>query len=146
VPPAPPPVRSTLATLTSTAVSEAKAVFAAVMPHSQASAAKPKPRVTFAAAPRRGNSPAVVQLGAYGSADRVLAAWNGTAKKYGALKAYMPMSAKFASPKGVFYRLSVRGFSSVGEANQLCNALRRQGGSCFVRNTAGDQPVQFASR
>ena len=99
-----------------------------------------------AAAPRRGNSPAVVQLGAYGSPDRVLAAWNGTARKYGALKAYMPMSAKFASPKGVFYRLSVRGFASDAEARNLCVALKRKGGSCFVRNVAGDAPVNIAMR
>ena len=145
VPPAPPPARPTLATLAATAVSEAKAVLAAVMPHEKAPAAKPRPRV--AAAPvRRGNSPAVVQLGAYGSPDRVLAAWNGTARKYGALKAYMPMSAKFASPKGVFYRLSVRGFASDAEARNLCMSLRRQGGSCFVRNTAGDTPVNIAMR
>jgi hypothetical protein len=56
------------------------------------------------------------------------------------------MSARFASPKGTFYRLSVRGFDSLGEANGLCNSLRRQGGSCFVRNVAGDAPVQYASR
>jgi cell division septation protein DedD len=127
-------------------VSEAKAVIAAVMPHSAAPAVKPKPRVLAAAAPRRGNSPAVVQLGAYGSPGRVLAAWNGTAKKYGALKAYLPMSARFASPKGIFYRLSVRGFASDAEARNMCMSLRRHGGSCFVRNVAGDQPVQYASR
>jgi Flp pilus assembly protein TadD len=147
VPPAPPPARSTLATLASTAVAEAKAVFAAVMPHSAAPTAKPKPRVVRAAAQvRRGNSPAVVQLGAYGSPERVLAAWNATAKKYGALKAYMPLSAKFASPKGIFYRLSVRGFASDAEARNLCMSLRRQGGSCFVRNVAGDAPVNIAMR
>jgi Flp pilus assembly protein TadD len=147
VAPAPPPARPTLATLAATAVAEAKAVFAAVMPHSPAPAAKAaKPRVIPAAAPRRGNSPAVVQLGAYGSPDRVLAAWNGTAKKYGALKAYLPMSARFASPKGVFYRLSVRGFASDAEARNMCMSLRRQGGSCFVRNVAGDAPVNIAMR
>ena len=54
--------------------------------------------------------------------------------------------ARFASPKGVFYRLSVRGFGSDAEARNMCMALRRQGGSCFVRNFAGDQPVQYASR
>jgi len=145
IPPAPPPARPTLATLAATAVSEAKAVFAAVMPHEKAPAAKPRPRVV-AAAVRRGSSPAVVQLGAYGSPDRVLAAWNGSARKYGALKAYMPMSAKFASPKGVFYRLSVRGFASDAEARNLCMSLRRQGASCFVRNTAGDTPVNIAMR
>ena len=128
------------------AMSDVKAVFASVIPHSQAPAAKPKPRVAAAPAPRRGNSPAVVQLGAYGSPNRVLAAWNGSAKKYGALKAYLPMSAKFASPKGVFYRLSVRGFASDADARNLCMSLRRQGAACFVRNTAGDAPVNIAMR
>ena len=143
--PAPPPASVTLATLAATAVSEAKAVLASVMPSAPAPIAKP------AAAPRRpaaarpvGKFPAVVQLGAYGSPQRVLTAWNGAAHKYAALKSYAPMSAKFSSPKGTFYRLSVRGFNSLGEANGLCNALRRQGGSCFVRNVAGD--TQLASR
>jgi Flp pilus assembly protein TadD len=146
IPPAPPPARPTLATLASTAVAEAKAAFAAVMPHGAAPAAKPaKPRIAVAAV-RRGNSPAVVQLGAYASPDRVLAAWNGTAARYSALKAYLPMSARFASPKGVFYRLSVRGFASDAEARNLCMALRRKGGSCFVRNSAGDAPVNIAMR
>ena len=146
VPPAPPPARSTLATMAANAMSDVKAVFASVIPRSQAPAAKPKPRVAAAPAPRRGNSPAVVQLGAYGSPDRVLAAWNGNAKKYGALKAYLPMSAKFASPKGVFYRLSVRGFASDADARNLCMSLRRQGAACFVRNVAGDAPVNIAMR
>ena len=145
---APPPVKATgLAALAATAVAEAKAVLASVMPSGPAPAAKPaKAKRAAQPAVRNGKSPAVVQLGAYGSAARVLTAWNGAAKKYGALKAYAPMSARFASPKGTFYRLSVRGFNSVGEANNLCNSLRRAGGSCFVRNTAGDAPVQFASR
>jgi Flp pilus assembly protein TadD len=145
IPPAPPPVRSTLATLAATAVTEAKAVFAAVMPHSNPPIAKPRPHVVAAAA-HRGNSPAVVQLGAYGSPNRVLAAWTGNAAKYGMLKAYLPMSAKFVSPKGIFYRLSVRGFGSDADARNLCVSLRRKGGSCFVRNSSGDQPVQYASR
>jgi hypothetical protein len=95
---------------------------------------------------RRGNSTAVVQLGAYGSPQRVLTAWNGQARKYGALKAYLPMSARFSSAKGTFYRLSVRGFDSLGQANALCTSLRHHGGHCFVRNLAGDTPVQYASR
>jgi hypothetical protein len=145
---APAPIKATgLAALAATAVAEAKAVLASVMSSSPAPAAKPaNPKRVAQPAARNGKSPAVVQLGAYGSAARVLTAWNGAAKKYGALKAYAPMSARFASPKGTLYRLSVRGFNSVGEANSLCNSLRHQGGSCFVRNTAGDAPVQFASR
>src|SRR5439155_6573097 len=110
--------------------------------------AQPRRAIAVAQRPavRNGNSPTVVQLGAYGSPHRVLTAWDGQARKFGALKAYLPMSAKFASPKGTFYRLSVRGFSSVGEATSLCTSLKRQGGSCFVRNVAGDTPVHYASR
>jgi Flp pilus assembly protein TadD len=147
VAPPPPSATSTLAAFAATAVSEAKAVLAAVMPHSAAPAPKlTKPRNVAQPGLRHGNSPAVVQLGAYQTPDRVLSAWNGASRKYAALKAYSPMSARFASPKGTFYRLSVRGFSSVGEANALCSSLKSKGGSCFVRNVAGDTPVQYASR
>ena len=150
VPPAPPPPRVTMATLASAAVADAKAALSSLVPHSAPAAKPAKPRVVAAAAKRPafrdGKSPTVVQLGAYGSPERVLAAWNGAAHKYGALKAYMPMSARFASPKGTFYRLSVRGFNGVGEANALCASIKRKGGTCFVRNFAGDAPVQYASR
>lgn len=144
VAPAPPPPRSSVVVMASVAVSQAKAVLASVLPHEQV---KPS-RVTASARPsvRSGKFPAVVQLGAYRSPEGVLAAWNGAAHKYGALRAYLPMSARFASPKGTFYRLSVKGFDSLGDAHSLCNSLRREGGNCFVRNFAGDAPVNFASR
>jgi len=93
-----------------------------------------------------GNSSSVVQLGAYGNAQRVAAAWNVAAHKFGALKGYTPMSARFDSPKGPVYRLSVKGFASDREARAVCESLRNSGGSCFVRNVAGDRPVQLASR
>ena len=145
VAPAPPPPHvSTLAALAETAVKEAKAALAAVMPKNEP--ARPAKARRAVAVAHRGSSPTVVQLGAYGSPDRVLAAWDKAARKYGALKAYLPMSARFASPKGTFYRLSVRGFDSLGEANALCKSLKAQGGSCFVRNFAGDTPVQYATR
>jgi D-alanyl-D-alanine carboxypeptidase len=112
-------------------------------------AAKAGKRLPFqqAALPRpSGKSAAVVQLGAFGSASRVSIAWDKAAKRYSALRAYTPMSAKFASDKGTVYRLSVKGFASVREAQGLCAALKRAGGSCFVRSVAGDTPVQYASR
>ena len=102
--------------------------------------------VRKAALQREGKSGAVVQIGAFGSADGVGRAWNAYARKFGALKEYTPVSAKFASAKGPVYRLSVKGFSSVGEAQSLCASLRRSGGSCFVRSVAGDSPVRIASR
>ena len=141
--PAPVSPSVSLATLAATAVSEAKAVLASVLPSAPPPVAKPAAAPRRAAARPAGKFPAVVQLGAYGSPQRVLTAWNGAAHKYAALKNYAPMSAKFASPKGTFYRLSVRGFNSLGEANALCGSLRHQGGSCFVRNVAGD--TQLAS-
>ena len=54
------------------------------------------------------------------------------------------MSARF-QPKGTFYRLSVKGSPATAKRDLLCKSLR-VGGSCFVRNFAGDAPVQFASR
>ena len=95
---------------------------------------------------RRGGSTSVVQLGAYGSPQRVLAAWNSAARRYSALRAYAPMSARFNTGRAVVYRLSVRGFANQGEAAALCSKLRRSGGSCFVRTFAGDAPMQIASR
>ena len=93
---------------------------------------------------RPGNSTAVVQIGAYGSPKSVAAAWNVASRRYSVLRAYAPMSARFNGPKGMVYRLAVRGFASQSEASGLCNSLRRAGGSCFVRSVAGD--VQIASR
>lgn len=147
VAPAPSPPSSTLATFAASAVSQARAVFAAVLPHDPKPVARPH-RVAVAVRPeaRHGNSQVVVQLGAYGSAEGVLAGWDRQARKFSVLKAYLPMSARFASPKGVFYRLSVRGFEGVRDADGFCNALRRKGGKCFVRNVAGDKPVEYASR
>jgi Flp pilus assembly protein TadD len=95
---------------------------------------------------RAGNSSAVVQLGAYGNAQRVAAAWNVAAHKFGSLKGYTPVSARYDSARGTVYRLSVKGFGSDREARLVCEALRNAGGTCFVRNVAGDRPVQFASR
>jgi Flp pilus assembly protein TadD len=93
-----------------------------------------------------GNSSAVLQLGAFGNAQRVAAAWNVAAHRFGSLKGYTPVSARFASPKGTVYRLSVKGFGSDREARLVCEAVQNAGGSCFVRDVAGDRPVQLALR
>ena len=130
---------------------EAPAAFAA-MSSSFAPAAKPaaghKKRASArpAAAKASGDSKAVVQLGAYSSAERVSVAWDRLTKKYPALANYSPMRARFDGPKGTVWRLSIRGFDSQRDAIQKCQSLRGRGGSCFVRSTNGDSPVQFASR
>ena len=97
------------------------------------------------ARPIRGNSKAVVQLGAYSSNAFVNVAWGNFAKKYPSLRGYSPASARFQSAKGTVYRLSVQGFASDSQARDFCASLKQAGGSCFVRDTAGDAPVRLAS-
>jgi Flp pilus assembly protein TadD len=94
----------------------------------------------------QGKSNTVVQLGAYSSREGVEAAWAKLTKRYPKLRAYAPMTARFDSPKGTVYRLAIKGFSSQHEAVARCSQLKSSGGACFVRNVAGDSPVQFASR
>jgi Flp pilus assembly protein TadD len=153
-----PPAQSVTATLGEAHAPQASFTPAAVAPaplppvfkpaklrKASAPAAK---RVPFrnAALRKGGHANAVVQLGAYGNAQRVAAAWNVVAHRFAVVRGYTPVSARFDSPRGTFYRLSVKGFTSVGEAQNLCVSLRRAGGSCFVRSVAGDAPVQIASR
>jgi len=109
---------------------------------------EPVARLHRAAAPqpRAGRSRAVVQLGAFSSRDRISAAWSKVAGKYGSLKRYTPVTARFAGARGTVYRLAVKGFDSEREAISLCSSLKRAGGSCFVRAVSGDSPVQIASR
>jgi Flp pilus assembly protein TadD len=130
---------------------EAPAAFAAMSsnfaPAPKPAAAHKKPaRARSVDQKANGNSKAVVQLGAYSSAERVSVAWERLAKKYPALANYSPMRARFDGPKGTVWRLSIRGFDSQRDAIQKCQSLRGRGGSCFVRSTNGDSPVQFASR
>jgi D-alanyl-D-alanine carboxypeptidase len=160
VAPAPPPPRAapveteaaspapvTLALME--AASHVNRVIGAFLPHKDVVVPKPTKARKFALAqraPLRGTTGAVVQLGAYGSVQRVTAAWTTLTGRYPALRAYLPMRAQFVSPKGTFYRLSITGFGSQREAQARCQLLRSRGGSCFVRNFAGDAPVQYASR
>jgi Flp pilus assembly protein TadD len=110
----------------------------AVKPHRAAAAVAPRPRL------RQGDS--VMQLGAYRSPAQVSQAWARLTQRYPALRAYLPLRARFDSPKGTFWRLSVQGFASERDAVLRCRTLKSRGGSCFVRDFAGDAPVQIASR
>jgi D-alanyl-D-alanine carboxypeptidase len=124
----------------------AKAPKPALSPRA-ASFSDSRPIARKAAFPKaaRGNSKAVVQLGAYASRSFVGVAWGNFAKKYPALRGYNPATARFESAKGTVYRLSVQGFASDAAARDFCGALKRAGGSCFVRSVAGDAPVRLAS-
>ena len=93
-----------------------------------------------------GKSSSVVQLGAYGSPQRVGMAWDELSRRFPSLNRYRPVSARFNSSKGVVYRLAVKGFASSGEAQDMCESLQAKGKNCFVRRVAGDSPVSFAAR
>jgi len=157
--PAPAPAPAPVTVAAAPAVDSAPDFVAASAPEAVYAAPAPAPRVVKAAAPRKappvrnasltrssGRSTAVVQIGAYGSRERVAVAWNLITKRYPALRAYAPMTARFNSPKGVVYRLSIKGFANQQEAINRCGLLKSRGGSCFVRSIAGDVPVQMASR
>jgi cell division septation protein DedD len=111
-----------------------------------ASLTTPRPAFRRASLPLAKSINTVVQLAAYDSRAYVADGWNRMARRYGALRAYSPVVAQFNSPKGLVYRLSVRGFASPSEAKGLCQSLKRSGGACFVRSVAGDAPVRIASR
>jgi hypothetical protein len=94
--------------------------------------------------PAVGPGDSVVQLGSYSSPKNVDAAWNILTRRHPALRHYLPLRARFVSPKGVYWRLSIQGFDNQREAIARCNMLKVNGGKCFVRGFAGDAPVQIA--
>jgi hypothetical protein len=86
-----------------------------------------------------------MQIGSYRSPEQVTAGWNRLTQRFPALRGYLPMRARFDSPKGTFWRLSIQGFGDQREAIARCQLLKSNGGNCFVRGVAGDAPVQLAS-
>lgn len=88
----------------------------------------------------------VVQIGAFKTAQQAETAWANAQKRY-SLADREPLGTTIdIAGKGTFHRLSVSGFDSHGEAGRFCAAIKAKGGACFVRTTAGDSPVQWASR
>ena len=86
-----------------------------------------------------------MQIASYRSPQQVTAGWNHLTQRYPALRAYLPLRARFDSPNGTYWRLSIQGFSNQREAMERCQQLKNRGGKCFVRNFAGDRPVEIAS-
>ena len=127
-----------------TAAHQAAAEVASFLPKKTPAIAKPKVR-RIAAVTHRGNPDVVMQIGSYRSPQQVSAGWNRLTQRYPALRAYLPLRARFDSSKGTFWRLSIQGFGNQREAIARCNVLKRRGGHCFVRGAAGDAPVEFAS-
>ena len=103
-----------------------------------------------------GNSPWVVQLGAYSNAAIAKEKWYDIARRNSAIAA-LPVLTSQITVNGVSYaRLAVSGFDDRVEAAALCRAIRARRGQCFVREKApgaapqrwalASKPRQFASR
>ena len=127
-----------------TAAHNAEATVAAFMPHTAPPVARPKAR-HIAAAAHHGNSGIVMQVASYRSPQQVSEGWSNLTQRFPALRAYLPLRARFDSPKGTFWRLSIQGFDNQREAIARCTVLKSRGGHCFVRGAAGDAPVEIAS-
>ncbi len=130
--------------VTAAAAHEVSTLVEAVMPRKAPAAHHAKRRV--AATHPVGPGDTVVQLGSYRSPQQVTAGWNHLTQRYPALRAYLPLKARFDSPNGTYWRLSIQGFGSQREAIARCRELQSNGGKCFVRGFAGDAPVRIASR
>ena len=88
----------------------------------------------------------VVQVGAYDSVGVAEHAWTRLTQRVAGLRGFDPSVATVARGGAVFHRLSVSGFSTRSVAVSFCERLRARGGQCFVRETAGDTPLQWARR
>lgn len=106
-------------------------------------AATPAP---VAGAPRRSASGRyVVQIGAFSSAANAERAWQQAESRFG-LRTEQPVTMTFDMNGRLFHRVAIAGFESRGDASTLCAAIRTRGGECFVRNSAGDASIRWASR
>ena len=87
-----------------------------------------------------------VQLGAYDSLGIAKEKWGGLKKRNSEL-ANFPASSHAATVKGrTFYRLTVNGLATRADATSLCNQLKAQGQSCFIRAMGGGETIQWASK
>ncbi|MBE1526546.1 Flp pilus assembly protein TadD [Sphingopyxis sp. OAS728] len=87
-----------------------------------------------------------VQLGAYDSLGIAKEKW-GSLKKRNAILANFPASSHAATVNGRnFYRLTVNGLATRADASSLCNELKAQGQTCFVRAMGGGETIQWASK
>ncbi|MDO9367293.1 MAG: SPOR domain-containing protein [Sphingopyxis sp.] len=87
-----------------------------------------------------------VQLGAYDSLGIAKEKWGGLKKRNGTL-ANFPASSHAATVKGrTFYRLTVNGLATRADATSLCNELKAQGQTCFIRAMGGSESIQWAAK
>ncbi|NIJ36224.1 Flp pilus assembly protein TadD [Sphingopyxis panaciterrae] len=87
-----------------------------------------------------------VQLGAYDSLGIAKEKWGVLKKKNGMLASF-PASSHAATVKGrTFYRLTVNGLSTRGDATEMCRQLKAQGQTCFIRQMGGAESIQWAAK
>ena len=87
-----------------------------------------------------------VQLGAYDSLAIAKEKW-GTLKKRNGVLGNFPASSHAATVKGrTYYRLTVNGLASRADATSLCNQLKAQGQTCFIRAMGGSETIQWAAK
>ena len=98
-----------------------------------------------APAVRRGDSPYVVQLGAFSNEGNAERAWQQAESRFG-LDAHVPLTTTIDINGRTLHRVSVSGFASRSDAARLCGSIRARGGACFVRANAGDASVRWAAR
>ncbi|CAN5351783.1 hypothetical protein BH10PSE12_BH10PSE12_19130 [soil metagenome] len=78
-------------------------------------------------------SPWVVQLGAYDSAAIAKEKWQHMAQYNTTLGAFPVVNSTATVDGRFYYRLAVSGFGDRSGADNMCRALRADGGRCFVR-------------
>ncbi|WP_162806279.1 SPOR domain-containing protein [Sphingosinicella terrae] len=93
----------------------------------------------------RGDSPFVVQIGAFSNEGNAERAWQQAQQRF-ALDSHVPLTTTISIAGRTLHRVSVSGFASRADAARLCGAIRAQGGACFVRTNAGDASVRWAAR
>ena len=112
---------------------------------------RPSPVVRAAAIsaviPRAGSGTGryVVQLGAFANPANAERAWAQASQRFGLGNA-QPHSATINIGGRSLQRVSIAGFGDRAAAVRLCVSIQARGGTCFVRATAGDSPVRWASR
>jgi Flp pilus assembly protein TadD len=128
------------------AANEVKSLVETIVPKKVRPAAHHQRTTRIASRRPVGPGDSVVQIGSYRSPQQVTAGWARLTQRFPALRGYLPLKARFDSPNGTYWRLSIQGFASQREAVERCELLRNHGGKCFVRGFAGDAPVEIASR
>lgn len=102
-------------------------------------APEPKPVLTPAPAPKIAE-PApkptgwVVQLGALDSPAIARSSWKAAVAQHGILQDRPLVETRAVAKGRTVYRIAAGGFASADEARRLCDTLKAEGGTCFVRS------------